>query len=437
MKTVLRLVLVTGFLVALTSCGGGSSNNTPATTPMDFILAFPTNIDLSQTPNLSLLISGKAGVEGSVNAPGLSFSTTFTTDTSGSATVSVPASAMLNAWDTIQSKGIFVHANDKVNVVAVNDLPYSMGTYAILPDTALGTTHYVASAGSGGASAGSYLMIVGTVNSTTVSIKPSSLASGHAAGTTYTITLDRGSAYQLAADAAAGDLTGTLVESSNPVAVFGGHIVGQIPSTSSYAGFLGSQTPATTKLGTEFVTVPLATRSRYRIRLVGIQSGTSITWSSTIAEAPSTINNGDVVEFVATGAVRAVTDGKPVLLMQLAEGYSADSVAGADPCMAVIPPASQYASSHVVVTPATSANVASQYANLVVPSSAVSSIKLNGSAVASGSFSAIGTTGYSAASIDIPAGTNQFTGNGTPFGLLVYGWGQASSENGFCFSPYY
>jgi hypothetical protein len=124
-----------------------------------------------------------------------------------------------------------------------------------------------------------------------------------------------------------------------------------------------------------------------------------------------------------------------VLLLQMAEGSMADGVAGADPCMVVMPDVSQYASSYTFTTPETSTRVANRYANLVVPSSAVDSIQLNGIAVGSGSFSAIGATGYSAATIPIAAGVNRFTGDGTLFGLLVYGWGEGGSENGFCFVP--
>lgn len=431
-----QLVMWGLFLVVLVSaCGGGGGDGpAPGTTgtPMDFVVAFPSNAGLTLTPALSLLISGQPGIQGTVSIPGLSFTASFTTDISGSAIVSIPSTAMLDAWDTVQQKGILVHANDRVAVVAISDLPGSMGAYAVQPATKLGLRHYLASAGSG-ANIGSFLTVVATAEGTAVEITPSVASSGHAAGQPFVISLGRGGTYQLAADDAGGDLAGTLVQSTQPVAVFGGHIAGQVPSSSGYSGFLVGQTPDTTKLGIDFITVPFATRSQYRIRLIGTDDSTTITAEG--ASIPFTIDAGQAIDVVAVNAVRILAN-KPLLLVQLAEGSEADGVAGADACMAVIPPISSYANSYVFSTPAASANVASRYANLVVPAAAITNLRLNDVVVGASAFSPIGATGYHSATVSLPAGTNRFTSDGTPFGVMVYGWGTAGSENGYCFAPF-
>src|SRR5208337_1040112 len=74
--------------------------------------------------------------------------------------------------------------------------------------------------------------IVGAVDSTSVTITPSVTVGSRTAGVPYVITINQGDTYQLAATVLGNDLSGTLIQSQNPVAVFGANVAAYIPDHS-------------------------------------------------------------------------------------------------------------------------------------------------------------------------------------------------------------
>lgn len=426
-----RLALVLAITWAHTTpLGCGEAASPQVSQPMDFYVAFPPNFDLTQDAALSLNITGSPSVGGTVTIPGFGFSRTFMTDASGLASVSLPDTAMLNAWDTVLVRGVIVHSADSVAVLAITDKTYSMHPAALIPATGLGTNHYVMSAGAGGLE-GSFLAIVGTADVTTVTITPAVNAGTRTAGTPFQVTLHRGGAYQLMATGTTGDLTGTQVASDKPIAVFGGHMAGRIPPATSFTGLLWAAIPPTTAVtGTDFFALPLSPRNGYWLRVLGLQDGTAVT-STGITGMPATLNAGQFVDARTTTAARIGTT-YPILVAQMAEGAEADGQTGSDPCFTLLPPVSGFTSGYLFAAPTN--QVATLNANIVAPTSAVGSVRLNGSAV--GAFTAIGSTAYSGATVSLSAGVNSLTSNGAVFGALVYGWASATGYNGFCFTPH-
>jgi hypothetical protein len=412
--------------------------NTPV--PMDFYAVFPTNMDLGQTPGLSFLIAGGAAVSGTVSATGLGYSADFTTDDTGLATVTIPAltGGMQDALDTVQGFGFFLHSSDAVSVVAVSDIIGSMGAYAIPPATQLGTAFLVMSAGSGGSIVGSFLSIVASEDSTSVEIVPTATASGHLPGAPYTITLNKYETIELQADSAADDLSGTQIGADKPVAVFGGHALAQVPTCTAYASFLCTPIPPIAKAtGKTFVAAPFQSRTGYRLRIMGLVDGTSITYlPSAPGGGPLSINRGQFGEF-ADADVRYIQADHPILVAQYSLGGTNDTDVDpdffADPSMTLVPAVEQFAASYVFSTP--TRNVTSRYANLVVATASTGSIKLNDVAVGSGNFTAISGSSYSTATISLPAGVNRLTGDGAKFSAVVYGYGGTVEENQFTFTP--
>jgi hypothetical protein len=80
------------------------------------------------------------------------------------------------------------------------------------------------------------------------------------AGTSYTETLNTGQVYQLV-DEAGGDLSGTAITSSSPVAVFAGNDCANVPPSDFACNTLAEEMTPTDTWGTDFLTEPLATRS--------------------------------------------------------------------------------------------------------------------------------------------------------------------------------
>src|SRR5207247_11189177 len=87
------------------------------------------------------------------------------------------------------------------------------------------------------------------------------------------------------------DLSGTLIQSSNPIAVFGGHQCANIPPGSVACDTILEELPPTTAWGKNFVSMPLATRTGGdTFRVLASQDATTVTL------------NGDIVATLTRGA---------------------------------------------------------------------------------------------------------------------------------------
>src|SRR6266496_3620191 len=249
-------------LTNLVGCGKDSAGPQPhVPLPQDYYVAFPANVDLTQDASLSLKITGVPATNGTVTVPGQGYAAAFTTDAAGLATVALPDTVMLNAWDSVMARGVIVHTDDDATVLA----------------------------------------LVGTQDLTTVTIQPTANAGTHAATVPFQVTLDRGDAYQLEATDSLGDLTGTDVMADKPLAVFGGHILGQVPPLTNFSGLLWTALPPTSVTGTTFIARPFSHRTGYRLRVLGLQNGTNLT-ATGISGLATTLNAGQLSEARTTTA---------------------------------------------------------------------------------------------------------------------------------------
>ena len=94
----------------------------------------------------------------------------------------------------------------------------------------------------------SELSVVATEDGTDVTIVPTAdTTSGVTAGTATTKTLNRGEA--LPVQSSTGDLSGSMVTSSKPVSVFGGHKCANVPTIPPWPGLRGGAAPRDGDLG--------------------------------------------------------------------------------------------------------------------------------------------------------------------------------------------
>ena len=386
----------------------------------DFWLGFPSNYD--NFPTLTIFISGEEATSGTVAIPGLGFSSNFTVTPGAVTSVVVPAGAQMPGRGTsVQNNGIHVTALKDVSVYGLNQEPFTTDAYLGLPVDALGTSYTVLAWGPG-ISGGSEFSVVATQDETTVTITPSVDAQGHLAGIPFNITLDKGRQYQLGAASGNLDLTGTRVAADKPVAVFAGHQCANIPSTGySACDHVVEQMPPESAWGTSFLTVPLKTRSGGdTFEVVAIQAGTEVRVNGTLV---ATLGAGQRYSQIISGQGQ-IESTKPILVAQYANSSSFDN-AVSDPFEMIVPPKEQYQKSYTVTTPAS--GFSGNFVNIIAPAASVGAIKVDGTIVPAASFTPIGTTGFSGAQVTIAAGSHTVTGNGQPFGVFTYGFGNYDS----------
>ncbi len=258
---------------------------------------------------------------------------------------------------------------------------------------------------------------------------------------TQTITLNQGETYLIrdlsgAGFAGAPDVTGSIITSTKPVAVFGGNRASFIPSQYFAADHLVEQLPPTNTWGREFATAPLVTNSTRgdRFRFLAQTDGTQVSVNGAVV---ATLDRGQFFEQVIVGAAHIESSGA-ILVAQYAHSqnyYRTDPGGNAtflgDPLMMIVPPFEQFLANYTVSTPVESAILNAgrfdrNFINLVSPAEAVGQIELNGTPLDASLFTAIGDSGFYGAQIPIELGGYQLNGP-LPFGVFVYGFGSFDS----------
>ena len=433
---------ITGFQTNLSCTSGPCSYGSSGT---EFWLTFPGNYapDPSNPPEVQLYISGIAGTHVSVALPGLAtpFISSVTIPGGGVIGVPLPTNADLaNANDIIQTNGIHVLASAPVSVYGFDHVPFTTDAYLGLPIRALGISYMVMAYKNVFVGVpdlnGTQFAIVATENGTMATITPSSSVGVHAAGTPFTINLMQGQTYQLrnTSDAPA-DLTGTIITANLPIAVFGSHQCADIPSSNVFfADYLVEQLLPTGIWGTNFFTVPLATRTiGDTFRFLALTNNTAVYTNGTLY---TTLSAGQYDEVLLKSAAQIISS-QPILVAQFANSSDFDNVIDADPFMVQVPPTSLYASSYLVETPPTNYFPSSgNYVNITAPTG--TTVFLDNTPISSTLFSAIGASGYSGAQVGVTRASHTLTSsNSEPFGVIVYGWSQYDAygyPGGFCFS---
>jgi hypothetical protein len=368
-------------------------------------------------------------------------------------------------------RGGAFHLTSNVPVVAYQMLPYGGGSARItgatllLPTNVWGTNYLVANAYTAPLAsmideprAGPTMDIVASQDGTTVTLLPTAQVepgpgvSGGPSGNSIVYSLDHGQYLQFTQPS---ELTGSIVASDKPVAVFGGSTLADIPITLVRADSAEQMLPPISALGSEYAAV------RYRARrnrgdesvpwrIVGAVDDTELTYEPTRpAGAPLLVNARQVVEFQSPGpfVVHAQDDSHPFYLAQYMTGgqiaeQQLDPLNGeGDPEFLNVTPPGQYLPRYTFFTdptyPETNLTVVrvKDAASGLFPDVALDCVGTLGG------WAALGTSGtYEFTRIDLSTGNFQGQngcnngvhtivgtlagGSGTAsFGVNVWGWG--------------
>ncbi|WP_022821719.1 Ig-like domain-containing protein [Hymenobacter norwichensis] len=399
----------------------------------DFWLSFPGNEGTSAVQ--TLFITGDVATTGTVSIAGLSFTANFTVTPGTVTSVVVPSAVQLLTSDVVQNLGIHVVAGQEVTVYGLNRQQATTDAYLALPTDVLGTQYinlgYLNSELT--AVMGTQFSVVGTVNGTVVTITPTVTSGSRLAGVPYTITLNQGQTYLLRSTAAyPADLSGTIISSTQPISVFGSNKCANVPHNHTYCDHLVEQLPPTSVWGKQFVSVPLKTRlNGDTFRFLASTNNTQVRVNGTLV---ATLNRGQYHERLIVGSAQIVAT-EPILVAQYSNGTSFDGVVS-DPFMMLISPFEQFLGSYTVTTPAS--GFSGNYINVVAPTAAVGTVRLDGVVVPAASFSAIGSSGFSGAQLTVGLGAHQISGGSYAIGAFVYGFDNVDSygyPGGQSFAP--
>lgn len=316
-----------------------------------------------------------------------------------------------------------ISSDEPISVYGLNRRYQTTDTYLGLPKSVLGTNYRVMSY-----TMSSPLMpefaIVATENNTYIQITPTAeTQAGNKANKPYTVTLNQGDVYQVIAKPSGLfydkiDFTGTQITSNKPIAVFGGHQCAYVPSPPPViiaCNHLVEQIPPTSSWGKHYFLGKLEKRSKYSWRALANVDSTKLFVNSKLVKM---LKAGEFYEDNSKEDLQITAD-KPILVAQYSQGYrNGDSIG--DPAMILISPTQQFLTRYRFATPVN--GQWNHFVSVVIPTTAIPTLKLNSRKVEEKSFRQIGISRYSIATIEVPYGTHSLTA-ARPFGMYSYGFG--------------
>jgi len=425
-------------VLALSACGDTPIAPVPSaasvitSTGTDFYLTLPNHLCASNPAACltvpatnKLIVSASSPTTGEVIFNGVV--TPFSVAAGNQTVITLDPSVVLSSNELIEAKGVHVTAQLPISVHVISQSTTSAEGYLALPTAGLGTKYYVMSRASN-RFIGSEFAVVATQDATTINITPTAAGATQSAGTTFSITLNSGETYQLMNPAYA-DMTGTLIMSDKPIAVFSGHRCTDIPSGTGYCDYLVEQLPDVSIWGKTHHAAPFSGRARYTVRVLAAQDGT--TFTTMPAGLFGTLNAGQFADVDLSGTTEIVSN-NPVLVAQFMRGYADDAAAKGDPSMVLITP------TEMGMTDATFGahglpGTTTLFINIVTETAALANLMLDNVAVNAASFTPIGGTSiYSAGTVSITPGAHTLLG-AAPYSALVYDYGITSDAVSYAY----
>jgi hypothetical protein len=384
-----------------------------------FVTFLPNYYDGQIELHLTSAVATSVTVEYPINAP--TFSNNYSLTPGAITIVSLPTTAA-SSWpvDTVSNNAARISASDDVVAYMINRASATSDASVALPIDTFNTEYIVASY-AGLFSNDSEFSVVAAYDDTEVTITPSqAMAGGHAAGIPFTVVLDRGEAYfgHATTTGSAGDLTGTQISATRPVGMTNGNRCTNVPSGYYACDHIFEVAPPVQTWGLDVLVANLPNRAGGSVyRALASTDGTAITLDGV---AQGTINRGQFLEIGPLAGDHLISGSAPILVVQYMTGQGYPGSTLGDPAMGNMSPAAQFLTGYTFSTVG-GGQFVENYVTLIAADADVATLLLDGAPLPGGSFTAIGTTGYSAARVLLAEGTHT-TSSANPHGLSLEGY---------------
>lgn len=421
----------------------------------EYYLAFGPNEGSNDNENVfALYLTGPVATSVTIEVPVLSYKQNFNVTPAEVTKVLLPNGANfgptveVTASETVvKGMGIHILANTEIAVYGMNHKLYSSDVFMALPIDVLGkeyrTLNYqsslVSAFGSSNNIPGQFWMVA-VVDSTDITITPNdTTSSGRPPRESFEVRLDKGDVYlvQGNADRRGNDLTGSLVESNKPIAVFSGHMRAGIPEGFNNIGttrpsrdHLVEQLPPINLWGNEMIVVPYeSSDSPDVVRILSATNGNIVSINNGIILP---LNAGEFYEIPALPEPSVIQSEFPILVGQ----YMHTSLYGisqpgtpdpyGDPAFSLVPPLIQASGKQYVVVVGDTISIKSQFLTIVSIADSLTNLTVDSLPISSSVIKTIGSTEYGYVSLPILPGVHAISLN-VPYSMNVYGLGPVDS----------
>jgi hypothetical protein len=357
-----------------------------------------------------------------------------------------------NQCEKIAPQSFHITSEEDISVYALNQATYTSDAFLVFPTDVLGEDYYIlsyngdGSIGENKSRTPSQFAIVASEDGTTVDINPSTATYVNGLRP-VSITMNKGEVYLVQSAFTKKDtnpdLTGTIVKADKPIAVFSGHQRSKIPvytgSYNSSRDILVEQLQPFKNWGKNAFIIPLVQPYKITIdgtdlfRIIAAEDDTKIYLNG---EYITTLNSAQFFEAPAD-KIFIIRATKPISVAQYkktSRHFDSD-LNISDPYMLIIPPKEQYLNSYRIInTESWDFNgvdgyyraFSEHYITMIIPDTALQSMRIDGKPVPIRKFKPIPNSGYSYINYPSVAGVHSATCSAA-FGIYISGFGLANS----------
>lgn len=362
--------------------------------------------------------------------PNTSWSTSFNITPGLVTNVSIPFNTGCTSTSgSISPTALHVTATDTISLYLIMLGHNNLDITNALPTESLGSDYMVQCYPSKpGTDYRSEIVIVATEDSTIVDMTLTApTMNGFTAGSTHSVTLNQGDAYQLrgSTNVTDADLTGTTIKARDckKIAVYSGHFCAYVPNSTSTPScdHIFDQCMPTEYWGKRFVVTGTRTNFDDHIRVMPLENNCEIRRDGVLVR---TLNAGQIYDFtlsssINTAFIETSTPACVYLFMGSAGNYNGD------PSMVVINPIEQMVEKITFGTYSTQ-YTNTHYVNIMTESSEINNIRLDNNPV---TFQALpGNSQYYTARLSLNQGSHTLRTLGNK-GFLAYAYGIGSHES--------
>ena len=349
----------------------------------EFVVSFmpqPGRAPINTGGTNNLYISSFEDVQTRVHVPALPqlSDTQFDLKAGGINIISLPGSTRtVGSTGKEKKKGIRITADEPISLQGLSILSKTCEGFLGLPVDTLGKyyivpTFFVA--------INAIVQVVATEDNTFVSFKLRLPRNGrvrygevnYGNGDYINDTLDELDVFQVLGDS---DLSGTIVTSSKPIAVFSGNDCAMVPKYRQPCNHLVEQIPPVSQWGLEFMTNPTPNRQEGdEFHVIASMQNTLV---SVDTQLKAKLNDGDKYIIEAPWNVSLViSTTQPSLVVQYSKGSDALTLS---PSMSLVPPKEWYSNDYTVYVPKDDTGKPfDSYINVVIDTSLRSGLRVKG-----------------------------------------------------------
>jgi hypothetical protein len=392
----------------------------------EFWATFMPHVD-KNTNSKVIMVTSKFTTSGTIRIPALSYSITFNVSSFSVAQIEIPQIAQLNESEVRSEMTAIIETKAPCAVYIHQYSNRRSEASIVLPKESLGKSYYVVTYqghSNNGQNYNCHFSVIATEDNTSITINPKApTVNGKAPDIPFEITLNRGEAYMLIADAQYRDFTGSRVDSDKPVAVFSGAPWTGVPSGCSTWDNLIEQMYPISTWGKEFVAAPSMNAAADYYRILAAEDNTIVQSNGNTYN----LNAGEYESFRHKGGLYVKSE-KPILVAQYLMGSSCTGYRIGDPSILLLNSFEQNKDTIILFNSSLQA-IEENYINIIVRTDDIERTQIDKNPISSQALEKgeIVGTPYSFYTFKVNAGSHLITNQGCGVIATAYGYGQAES----------